>query len=191
MIHPHRRTAANINTTPKKANMTEPVAAPAAPAAPAVTGPQVVLQKIYLKDASLELPNAPGVFTKNEQPAIDLQVNTNAQALGNDNYQVTISATVTAKLGNGDVAFLIEVHQCGIFTVRGFNTSEEIEAVLGTYCLHQIFPFARESIADITQRAGFPPILLQPVNFDALYIEHRNQRAAAAAAAAAAPAQTH
>lgn len=166
--------------------MTDAVAAPA-PAAP--TGPQVILQKIYLKDASIELPNAPGVFTVQEQPSIDLQMNTNAQNLGNDNFQVTISATVTAKLGNGDIAFLIEVHQCGIFSVRGFPNGDEVEAVLGTYCLQQIFPFARESVADLIQRAGFPPILLQPVNFDALYIEHRNQRAAAATAAASATVQ--
>ncbi len=168
--------------------MTESVAAPSPVADTAATGPQVVLQKIYLKDASIELPNAPAVFTKQEQPAIDLQINTNALGLGTDNYQVTISATVTAKLGNGDVAFLIEVHQCGIFAIRNFPSAQEVEAVLGTYCLHQLFPFARESVADLIQRAGFPPILLQPVNFDALYIEHRNQRAAAAAAA---PASTH
>lgn len=165
--------------------MTDPVAAPS-PAAPDIaTGPQVVLQKIYLKDASIELPNAPGVFTRAEQPNIDLQLNTNAQGLGNDNFQVTISVTVTAKLGNGEVAFLVEVHQCGIFGVRNFPNADEVEAVLGTYCLQQIFPFARESVADLVQRAGFQPILLQPVNFDALYLEHRKQRAAAA------PATTH
>lgn len=169
--------------------MTEPVAAPATPPPP--TGPQVILQKIYLKDASLELPNAPAVFTKQEQPGIDLQLNTNALNLGGDNYQVTLSATVTAKLPSGETAFLIEVHQCGIFGVRGFASPDEIEAVLGTYCLHQVFPFARESVADLIQRAGFPPILLQPVNFDALYLEHRNQRAAAAATAAAPATQTH
>lgn len=160
--------------------MTEAVAAPAP--APAATGPQVVLQKIYLKDASLELPNAPAVFTKQEQPTIDLSLNTNAQNLGADNYQVTLSVTITAKLPTGDVAFLIEVHQCGIFGVRNFPNADEVEAVLGTYCLQQVFPFARESVADLIQRAGFPPILLQPVNFDALYLEHRQQRAPAPAA---------
>lgn len=168
--------------------MTDSVAAPAPAVADTATGPQVVLQKIYLKDGSIELPNAPGIFTKQEQPNIDLQINTNALNLGNENYQVTISATVTAKFGTGEVAFLIEVHQCGIFGIRNFPTGEEVEAVLGTYCLQQIFPFARESVADLIQRAGFPPILLQPVNFDALYVQHRNQRAAAAAAA---PATTH
>ena len=169
--------------------MTESVT-PVAPANTTVaTGPQVILQKIYLKDASLELPNAPAAFTKQEQPAVDVQLNTGAQNLGNDNYQVTLSVTVTAKLSGGETAFLIEVHQCGIFAVRGFPGADEIEAVLGTYCLHQIFPFARESVADLIQRGGFPPILLQPVNFDALYMEHRNKRAAAAAATA--PATTH
>lgn len=166
--------------------MTEAVVAPT-PATETAAGPQVVLQKIYLKDGSVELPNAPGVFTKQEQPSIDLQLNTSALNLGGDNFQVTLSATVTAKLSTGEVAFLIEVHQCGIFAVRGFPSAEEVEAVLGTYCLQQVFPFARESVADLVQRAGFPPILLQPVNFDALYMEHRKQRAAAAAA----PATTH
>ena len=170
--------------------MADPVLTPAAAATDAPTGPQLVLQKIYLKDASIELPNAPGVFTHQDQPAIDLQLNTNAQNLGSDNYQVTISATVTAKLPSGEVAFLVEVHQCGIFTVRGFPTVDEIEAVLGTYCLHQLFPFAREAVADLVQRAGFPPILLQPVNFDALFMEHRKQRAEQAGATAA-PAATH
>ncbi|MES2683351.1 MAG: protein-export chaperone SecB [Pseudomonadota bacterium] len=166
--------------------MTEPVAVPApAPAAPAT--PHVVLQKIYLKDASLEMPNAPAIFTKQEQPAIDLQINTNAQNLGNDNFQVTLSVTITAKMAGGETAFLIEAHQCGIFAVRNFPNVDEVEAVLGTYCLQQMFPFARETVADLIQRAGFPPILLQPVNFDALYVEHRKQRAAQAAA----PATTH
>ncbi len=166
--------------------MTEPIVATAAAAPEVATGPQVLLQKIYLKDASLELPNAPAVFTKQEQPAIDLQLNTSAQQLGSDNFQVTLSVTITAKMPGGDTAFLIEVHQCGIFTVRGFPTQEEVEAVLGTYCLAQVFPFARESVADLIQRAGFPAILLQPVNFDALYQEHRNRRAAEAT-----PATTH
>lgn len=166
--------------------MSESVAPAVPQSTAAASGPQVILQKIYLRDASLELPNAPAVFTKQEQPTIDVQVATGAQNLGNDNYQVTLSITVTAKLGGGETAFLIEVHQCGIFVVRGFPSVDEIEAVLGTYCLHQIFPFARESVAEMIQRGGFPPILLQPVNFDALYMEHRNQRAAAAA-----PATTH
>lgn len=166
--------------------MTEPVA-PVALATPA-TGPQVILQKIYLRDASLELPNAPAAFNKQEQPAIDVQLNTSAQNLGNDNFQVTLSITVTAKHGT-ETAFLIEAHQCGIFLVRAFPSAEEVEAVLGTYCLHQLFPFARESVADLIQRGGFPPILLQPVNFDALYMEHRNKRAAAAGTTA--PATTH
>lgn len=165
--------------------MTEPVA-PAASANPPPAGPQVALQKIYLKDASLEMPNAPAVFTKPEQPNIDVQLNTAALALGNDNYQVTLSITITAKLSGGETAFLIEVHQCGIFLVRGFASADEVEAVLGAYCLHQIFPFARESVADLVQRAGFPAILLQPVNFDALYMEHRKSRNAGAAPAATA-----
>lgn len=151
--------------------------------APAAQGPQIALQKIYLKDASLELPQAPMVFTRNEQPAIDLQLNTGAQSLGNDHYQVTLSLTVTAKLDETTTAFLIEVHQAGIFHITGFVQPADLDAVMGTFCPHQIFPFAREAVADLVQRAGFPPLLLQPVNFDALYAQHRNARVGEAPAA--------
>jgi preprotein translocase subunit SecB len=150
----------------------------------AESGPQVLLQKIYLKDASLELPQAPMVFTRSEQPSIDLQINTSVQGLGNDNVQVTLAVTVTAKLDEATTAFLIEVHQAGIFRISGFNSQTEIDAVLGIFCPQQLLPFAREAVADLVQRAGFPPLLLQPVNFEALYAQHRNAASAAASATA-------
>ncbi|TAJ51258.1 MAG: protein-export chaperone SecB [Nevskiaceae bacterium] len=157
----------------------------AAPQTAPATGPQVLLQKIYLKDASIEIPQAPAIFARTEQPAIDIALNTNAQNVGNDNFQVTLSVTVTAKLPTGETAFLIEAHQAGIFTIRGFENPADVEGVLGVFCPNTIFPFARESVADLMQRAGFSPVLLQPVNFEALFIEHRNRRATAAAAPAA------
>lgn len=156
-------------------------ATPAA-AAETATGPQVLLQKIYLKDASVELPTAPGVFTKNEQPQIDIALNTSATNLGNDAFQVVLTVTVTGKLTTGETAFLVEIQQAGIFTIAGFANNADVEMVLGTFCPNTLFPFAREAAADFIQRAGFPPILLQPVNFDALFVEHRNRRAAQAAA---------
>lgn len=162
--------------------MTEPVAVTNTPVQ---TGPQVLLQKIYLKDASLELPQAPAVFTRNEQPGIDLQLNTAAQNLGNDHHQVTLSLTVTAKLNDATTAFLIEVHQAGIFHVSGFSNPADIDAVLGTFCPHQLFPYAREAVSELVQRAGFPPLLLQPVNFDALYADHRARSGGETAGAAA------
>jgi len=135
---------------------------------------QVLLQKIYLKDASLEVPLAPDVFTRQWQPQVDVQVNTEMKPLAADNVQVMLSVTVTAKLGD-DVAFLAEVHQAGVFLVRGFDDAVEKQALLGAYCPGLLFPFARESIADLVQRGGFPQLLLQPINFDALYLEHVNR----------------
>lgn len=136
---------------------------------------QVLLQKIYLKDASLEIPQAPTVFTKQWQPQVDVQLQTASKSLNDDSVEVVLSVTVTTKLGE-ETAFLVEVHQAGIFSLRGFEAEgEERRAVLGAYCPNHLFPFAREAVADLVQRAGFPQLLLQPVNFDALYLEHRKR----------------
>lgn len=134
---------------------------------------QVVLQKIYVKDVSLEVPNAPAVFTREYEPEIDVQLNNAVYALDEETHQVLLTVTVTAKQDN-NTTFLVEVHQAGIFTVSGFD-DEERDAVLGAYCPSLIFPYARETISDLVQRGGFPQLLLQPVNFDALYYEHKNQ----------------
>ncbi|HUP91430.1 MAG TPA: protein-export chaperone SecB [Solimonas sp.] len=164
---------------------------PAAPAAPAATPTrQVLLQKIYLRDVSLEIPQAPDVFTRQWQPELDVQVSTELQSLSADTYQVTVSTTVTAKLGT-EIGFLVEVKQAGIFVVRGFDNAAEKAAVLGGYCPGLIFPFARESIADLVQRAGFPQLLLQPINFEALYLEHQARQQQAAANGTGAPASAH
>ncbi|HEX4871306.1 MAG TPA: protein-export chaperone SecB [Nevskiaceae bacterium] len=161
--------------------------APAPAAAPEAPSRQVLIQKLYLKDASLEVPQAPQVFAKAWQPQMDVNVNSNVSALGNDQYQVLLSVTVTAKLG-GEVAFLAEVHQAGIFLVRGFPTDAERAAVLAGYCPGLVFPFAREAIADLVQKGGFPQVLLQPINFEGLYVEHLNKLKAEQAAAAGEPA---
>ena len=145
---------------------------------------QVLLQKIYVKDASLEVPLAPQIFTRQWQPQLDVQVNTEAKALEGDALQVVLSVTVTAKLGE-DVAFLVEAQQAGIFSVRGFTQAEEKAAVAAAYCPNLLFPFARETIADLVQRAGFPQLLLQPINFDALYLEHLQRSRAQGGAAPA------
>ena len=148
---------------------------------------QVLLQKIYLKDASLEVPLAPQVFTRQWQPELDVQVNTQVAALGDNAYNMILSVTVTAKL-DADVGFLVEVHQAGIFTITGFAEQSELGAVLGGYCPTLLFPFAREAVADLVQRGGFPQLLLQPINFDALYLEHQraqSEKAAGNGAAAA------
>lgn len=132
---------------------------------------QVLLQKIYLKDASLEVPKAPQVFTRQWQPQVDVQLGTTIQALGPEQYQVLLAITVTAKLEQ-DIAFLAEVQQGGIFQVQGYAEGPERQRVLATECMRTLFPFAREAVADLIQRGGFPQLLLQPVNFDTLYDEH-------------------
>ncbi|MFA5941863.1 MAG: protein-export chaperone SecB [Sinimarinibacterium sp.] len=162
-----------------------------AAAAPGAAQRQVLLQKIYVKDASLEVPLAPQIFARQWQPQMDIQVNADIKPLDGDNFHVVLAVTVTAKLGE-DVAFLAEVHQGGLFVVRGFANNDERAAVLGGYCPGLIFPFARETIADLVQRAGFPQLLLQPINFEALYLEHQNRaRAQAKQPAPATAAATH
>lgn len=135
---------------------------------------QVLLQKMYVKDASLEVPLAPQIFTRNWQPAMDVQVNTQINAIAQDTYNIVLSVTVTAKLEN-DVGFLVEVHHAGIFNVSGFSDQSELGAILGGYCPGLLFPFARQAVADLVQQGGFPQLLLQPINFDALYLEHQNR----------------
>ena len=143
---------------------------------------QLMLQRIYLKDASLEVPLAPQVFAKQWTPATDVQVSTSATPVGENLFQVMLTVTVTAKLGE-EVGFLAEVHQAGIFLIAGFG-EPELPALLAAYCPNLVFPFAREAVAELVQRAGFPPLLLQPINFDALFAEHvQRQRNEAAAKA--------
>lgn len=132
---------------------------------------QVSLQRIYCRDASLETPAAPQVFNRQWEPQVDVQVETSLDGLDENHFQVTLSITVTAKLGD-DTAYLVEVHQAGIFELAGFTDQNEIQSVLGAYCPGVIFPFAREAIADLIQRGGFPQLLLQPINFEALYMQH-------------------
>ena len=135
---------------------------------------QVAIQKIYVMDASLEVPNAPEIFTKEWKPSVDVQLNTAVQPLSDDTQNVVVTVTVTAKLGE-EVAYLVELKQAGVFLVRGFADEAEKGAVLGAYCPNLLFPFAREAIADMVAKAGFPHFLLQPVNFDALYQQHVTQ----------------
>ncbi len=138
------------------------------------TGPQVVLQKIYLKDASVEVPNAPEIFAEEWRPKVDVQINTEVAKVAEDVHQVTLAVTVMAKQ-NDRTGYLVEVHQSGIFALRGFSQAQEQQAVLGAYCPNVVFPYARESVSDLIQRSGFPQFLLQPVNFDALFREYMKQ----------------
>ena len=140
------------------------------------SGPQVVMQKIFLADCSVEVPGAPLVFTKEWKPKMDVQINTDVKKVAEQTHQVTVAVTVTAKLDE-DTAYLVEVQQAGIFVLQGFAEKDDIRPVLGAYCPNTLFPYLREAVSDLIQRAGFPQFLLQPVNFDALFQEYLKQQA--------------
>ena len=148
---------------------------------PAAPVRQLVLQKIYLKDASLEVPLAPQVFTRAWQPQIDVQVATSLLPLAPEQHQVVLQVTVTAKLDQ-DVAFLAEVQQAGIFLFKGVTDTSERQRALGTECPSILFPFAREAVAELVARGGFPQLLLQPIDFAGLYQEHLRKTTEAAKA---------
>lgn len=135
---------------------------------------QLALQKIYLKDLSFETPNSPQVFTLQWEPKVEFNLATNAQQLQENLYEVSLTVTVTVKLED-KTAYLIEVCQAGIFTVTGFDP-QELGPVIGSYCPNILFPFAREAVSDLVIKGGFPPMLLAPVNFDALYAQHLQQQ---------------
>lgn len=130
---------------------------------------QVNLQKIYLKDVSFETPNSPQVFTKEWQPEVNVELASNGQGISDNLYETVLTLTVTAKT-EGEVAFLAEVHQAGIFEISGFP-EEQLAPVLGIFCPTTLFPYAREAISELVSKGGFPQMLLNPVNFEALYAQ--------------------
>ena len=139
--------------------------------------PQLSLQKIYTKDVSFEAPNAPQVFqdmgTAQAQPQVQLNLSQKAGEIGGDTYEVVLTLTLTCTLEERSV-YLAEVHQAGIFGIAGFAEADR-DAILGSYCPNVLFPYARQAISDLVQNGGFPPFLLQPINFDALYAEQRRR----------------
>jgi len=148
-------------------------------AAPAANQPEFNIEKLYVKDLSLEVPHGPSIFLEREAPQVDLQLNTDSSAIGEGVYEVSISLTLTAKLASVDkVMFLIEVQQAGIFHVRNIP-QEELESVLGVVCPNILYPYIREAVTDLSVRAGFAPVLLNPINFDALFQQQKAQAAAA------------
>ncbi len=148
--------------------------------------PQFGIEKIYLKDLSLEVPNAPGIFLERESPQIEINVHNGAAPLEDAGlYEAVLTVTVTAKIKEKTV-FLVEVAQAGIFQIRNVPTAE-LDAVLGVLCPNTLLPYARETVASLMSRAGFPPVLLQHMNFEAAYNERIRQIQEEQAAKAAAP----
>lgn len=143
---------------------------------------QFGIQKIYIKDVSFETPNSPEVFTLPWEPQVDINLGTNGQKLDEGVYEVALSITLTLKLGT-KTAYLIEITQAGIFTASGFEDGE-MGHLMGSYCPNLLFPYAREAVSDLVTKGGFPPMLLTPVNFDALYAQHLSQAQNASEASA-------
>lgn len=149
------------------------------------------IEKIYLKDMSLEIPAAPQVFLEQEAPQIDVNIHNQAQGFADEGlYEVVLTVTVTAKVKE-KTAFLVEVAQAGIFQIRNLSR-EDLDAVLGIMCPNTLLPYAREVISGTISRAGFPPVVLQHMNFEAIYHQRLQQmQQEAAAAAPAAPPAPH
>jgi preprotein translocase subunit SecB len=145
-----------------------------------VAEPSFSIEKIYVKDASLEIPNAPQIFTERTQPQIGVELGNVAQMLEEGIFEVALKVTVTSKIED-KTAFLVEVTQAGIFAIR--NVPEEnIEMIVGITCPNILFPYAREAVSDLVVRAGFPSVLLNPINFEALFAQQKAQQADAAKA---------
>jgi preprotein translocase subunit SecB len=146
---------------------------------------QFALQRIYLKDLSFESPMSPDIFTQDWQPKMNVDLNTRSTSVGEDSYEVVLTITITATIED-KTAMLVELQQAGIFLVRGLE-GDQLRRVLATVCPNTLFPYAREAIDSIASRGTFPPVMMAPVNFDALFMQAvqqaQNQQQAEAAGA--------
>ncbi|MBU0499744.1 MAG: protein-export chaperone SecB [Gammaproteobacteria bacterium] len=134
------------------------------------------LKRIYLKDVSFETPNSPRIFLEDWTPKIEFQLGTETQALENNHFEVVLKVTVTCTMDER-TAFLVEIHQGGIFVLQGFS-DQEMTYQIGSHCPQILFPYAREAVSDLVSKGGFPQFLLTPVNFDHLLAQHmRNMQA--------------
>jgi preprotein translocase subunit SecB len=136
------------------------------------------IEKLYVKDLSVEVPNAPEIFLEQEAPQVEIQLNTAGRGVAEGVVEVVLTVTVTAKAGEKTL-FLVEVGQAGLF--RMVNIPEaQMEGLVAVACPNILFPYAREVVSDAITRAGFQPIVLQPVNFEAMYMQRMQEEAAAA-----------
>ena len=156
------------------------IAADEAPATDSSAQPGFAIEKLYVKDVSLEIPNAPQIFTDRTAPQVSVELGNAAQKLDDGIYEVAIKVTLTSKIAD-KVAFLVEITQAGIFGIRNVP-DENMEMILAITCPNILFPYAREAVSDLVTRAGFAPVLLNPINFEALYMQQKEQSANAAKA---------
>ncbi|MCP1659254.1 protein-export chaperone SecB [Neisseria perflava] len=138
--------------------------------------PVFSIERLYVKDLSLEVPNAPQIFLENGEPEVDMRVSTSSSQLEAGFYGVDVTVTVTAKLGADRTMFLNEVTQSGIFRLENIP-EEDVQMLLGVACPNILFPYAREAISSTVTRAGFPPVLLAPINFEAIYQQQQEGNA--------------
>lgn len=143
---------------------------------PQTTGdaPHFEIQRIYTKDLSYEAPNTPHTFVEEWKPEVQLNLETKSNRIQENMHEVILSVTATVTTSKKS-AFLIEVHQAGIFLISGVP-NDQLRQMLGSFCPNILFPYAREVISDIVVRGGFPQLLLAPVNFDALYAQHLEEQ---------------
>jgi len=134
------------------------------------------IEKLYVKDASIEVPGAPQIFTDRTQHQVGVELGNAAQKLDDGIFDVSLKVTVTAKISD-KVAFLVEITQSGIFAIRNVP-DENLEPILAIACPNILFPYAREAVSDMVTRAGFPAVLLNPINFEALYMQQQAANAA-------------
>lgn len=135
----------------------------------------VQLQRIYAKDISVEAPGVPAAFLEKNQPKVDVELQNGASRIEDrSEYEVSVTVTVTAR-HDDKVVYLVEASQAAIFTITGFE-GEELDQILGAYCPGVVFPYLRETVSDLVTRLSFPPFLLQPINFEALYREARTRQ---------------
>jgi preprotein translocase subunit SecB len=132
------------------------------------------IEKIYVKDLSLEVPNAPAVFLERDAPQMDMQLNTQSAPVEEGIYETVLTLTITAKIKD-KIAFLVELKQAGIFRIQNLP-QEAMEPALSVGCPNILFPYAREAISDAVLKAGFPPLMLQPVNFEVLYMQQQQAK---------------
>jgi preprotein translocase subunit SecB len=140
------------------------------------------LQKIYVKDVSFELPNAPQIFQETGQAEVKMNLAQRVNTLAEDLYEVVLSVTVTAS-ADEKTAYLAEVHQAGIFAISGLEDAQ-VQGALNTLCPHTLFPYATRAVTQLVADGGFPPLVLQPVNFEQIYLQRLKESQAQAAGSA-------
>ena len=141
--------------------------------------PVFQIQRVYLKEASLEQPNSPAILLEQEQPSVDIQLGVEATPVAEGIYEVAVTATVHTKIKDKTV-FLVEAKQAGIFEIRNLP-DDQLGQIMGIACPQIVYPYLRGNVADLVQRGGFPPVHLQEINFQAMYEQQRSDAAAAPA----------